>query len=146
LLGFGLLLPTDAAFEAGPRRIVEVLFQARAGSETISSPLTFGSFPVAFEVSDPMANPLAISFEDGVATLASDRDFLFERITRAGTLQPGGVLLQGIGAAGRWQIQSSTNLTDWEPLAMLTNTTGRVEFFDGTATNSTQRFYRSLKQ
>ena len=42
------------------------------------------------------------------------------------------------------QVQSSTNLTDWLPLTLLTNLTGSVEFNDSAAPPRSQRFYRAV--
>ena len=41
-------------------------------------------------------------------------------------------------------VQSSTNLIDWTPTAMLVNSNGTVNFTDSTATNSGARFYRAV--
>jgi hypothetical protein len=143
LLGVGLLMPTDEAFPEGAQRIVEVTFRANANGGTTNAMISFGNLPVSFEASDPLANPLAISFQDGPVTLASDRDLVFEPAARQAN---GAVTLKGIGAAGRWVIQGSENLLDWAPLGSVTNTTGRVEFLDASSTNSQQRFYRAVKQ
>ena len=43
-------------------------------------------------------------------------------------------------------IQSSTNLVDWTPTAMLLNTNGTVQFTDSAVTNSKARFYRAVVQ
>ncbi|MBE0544469.1 MAG: hypothetical protein IH623_24280 [Verrucomicrobia bacterium] len=41
-------------------------------------------------------------------------------------------------------VQSSTNLLDWEPTALLVNTNGTVQFTDPAVTNHVQRFYRAV--
>jgi subtilase family serine protease len=41
-------------------------------------------------------------------------------------------------------IQSSTNLVDWTPTALLLNTNGTAQFIDFAATNSRARFYRAM--
>jgi hypothetical protein len=41
-------------------------------------------------------------------------------------------------------MQSSTNLADWVPTALLVNTNGTVLFADPAVTNSGARFYRAL--
>ncbi len=43
-------------------------------------------------------------------------------------------------------IQTSTNLTDWTPTALLFNTNGTEEFIDSAMTNSGARFYRAVMQ
>jgi len=44
---------------------------------------------------------------------------------------------------GCFEILAFTNLTNWDPLATFTNTTGTVEFIDASATYYLQRFYRA---
>jgi hypothetical protein len=41
-------------------------------------------------------------------------------------------------------VQSSTNLVNWTPAALLFNTNGTVQFIDSAVTNSPARFYRAL--
>jgi sugar lactone lactonase YvrE len=41
-------------------------------------------------------------------------------------------------------IQSSTNLVDWTPTALLLNTNGTAQFIDFAVTNSNPRFYRAV--
>jgi hypothetical protein len=54
-------------------------------------------------------------------------------------------LLKLTGATNfNYLLQSSTNLVDWTPSALLLNTNGTVLFTDTSATNSAQRFYRAL--
>jgi hypothetical protein len=54
-------------------------------------------------------------------------------------------VLQLTAPAGyNYLVQSSTNLTNWVPAALLVNTNGTVLFADPTATNSNQRFYRAV--
>ncbi|MDB6124647.1 MAG: Immunoglobulin I-set domain protein [Pedosphaera sp.] len=45
---------------------------------------------------------------------------------------------------GKFQIDFSTNLIFWSPLTVLTNINGTATFTDFSATNSRQRFYRSV--
>ena len=57
----------------------------------------------------------------------------------------GAPVLQLSAAAGyNYLLQSSTNLADWTPAALLVNTNGTVVFTDATATNASQRFYRAV--
>ncbi len=50
------------------------------------------------------------------------------------------------GSAGfNYLIQGSTNLADWEPVAIVINTNGVVHFTDTSATNFTRRFYRAVE-
>jgi hypothetical protein len=73
----------------------------------------------------------------------------------AGVEQPFALAVAGVtnraptltltGAAGfNYLIQSSTNLVNWTPSALLLNTNGTVQFTDASATNAAQQFYRAL--
>jgi hypothetical protein len=44
-----------------------------------------------------------------------------------------------------YRIDASTNLTDWMPLLILTNTFGQAQLTDPAATNTSHRFYRALE-
>jgi hypothetical protein len=47
------------------------------------------------------------------------------------------------GEPGRnWTIQASSDLTQWIPLAQITNTCDEIEFTDVDSKNLGQRFYR----
>ena len=41
--------------------------------------------------------------------------------------------------------ESSADLLNWIPLETLMNTTGRIEFLDGTAAGTGQKFYRAVR-
>ena len=59
-------------------------------------------------------------------------------------LKPEGFVLTLTGDFGaRYEIQASTNLSDWINLAPLTNTYGTLQFTDPGATNSNLKFYRA---
>jgi hypothetical protein len=50
------------------------------------------------------------------------------------------------GALGdTWQIQASTNLVNWSPLATVTITNVPMQFLDEGAANLPQRFYRGVE-
>jgi hypothetical protein len=54
------------------------------------------------------------------------------------------VLTLSAPAPSTFQVQSSTNLADWEGVAWLVNTNGTVVFTDPAATNAAPRFYRAV--
>jgi hypothetical protein len=63
----------------------------------------------------------------------------------AAALQGEGVLLLISGSAGdRYQLESSTDLSVWTPVAELTNTFGTITTTDSGGTNSSWRFYRAV--
>jgi hypothetical protein len=43
-----------------------------------------------------------------------------------------------------FQVQASTNLSDWQSIGTLTNLTGTMQFSDPAASNLSRRFYRLL--
>ncbi len=56
------------------------------------------------------------------------------------------VQLQFTGEIGKvFEVQGSTNLTDWVPLATLTNVSGQVLYTDPAVTNHPSRFYRAVQ-
>jgi len=68
-------------------------------------------------------------------------------ITLGISLTNGAPLLQLTAATNfNYLIQSSTNLVDWTPTALLLNTNGTAQFTDSSLTNSRARFYRALLQ
>jgi hypothetical protein len=62
-------------------------------------------------------------------------------------LVEGGFRLTLTGEFGaQYQMLGSTNLLDWLPLGIATNSYGTVQFTDGAATNLPARFYRAVGQ
>jgi hypothetical protein len=60
-----------------------------------------------------------------------------------------------MGGLGQWfesppgnilSVEFSDDLKSWAPLQTLTNWLGRCEVVDSGASNTTQRFYRAIKQ
>ncbi len=65
-------------------------------------------------------------------------------ITLAISITNGTPLLQLTAATNfTYLIQSSTNLVDWTPTALLLNTNGTAQFTDSAVTNSSARYYRA---
>lgn len=46
----------------------------------------------------------------------------------------------------RFVIETANTLTNWTPLATVTNFLGTVQFTDGMATNLPGRFYRAIRE
>ena len=58
---------------------------------------------------------------------------------------PGGQISLAIQAVnGPYVIEASTNLRQWNPVATVTNTTGRLDFTDSLVPSSRSRFYRAV--
>jgi hypothetical protein len=71
--------------------------------------------------------------------------FAFQTIEATGVGQSGQVRLRLAGApAGVWEVQTSTNLSTWAPLAVVTNLTGAVEYLYSPPAGN-RRFYRALR-
>lgn len=63
-----------------------------------------------------------------------------------GGMTAGGLRLLLAGElGGRFQLEASTNLTNWAALTLLTNLTGRTQFTDPGGTNTPIRFYRAVQ-
>jgi hypothetical protein len=70
---------------------------------------------------------------------------VLQSITLDISLTNGAPVLQLTGPSGySYLVQSSTNLVDWTPTALLANTDGTVSFVDSAEANSGQRFYRAV--
>src|SRR5439155_25377006 len=108
---------------------------------------------------------LATWFSLGVVTLTNDTVLVFDADADAGTRFyrlrefPNGSVwfdapkhvesgLQWVlhSAPGlRFEIQASTNLANWTPVAVITNTLGTVPYTDPLVTNFSARFYRAKR-
>ena len=85
----------------------------------------------------------ASSSSVAVANVATGFVGATQPITLGISLTNGMPLLQLTAATNfTYLIQSSTNLVDWTPTALLLNTNGNAQFIDSTVTNSATRFYR----
>jgi len=118
-------------------------FRAKAGINTDTTTLAFTDLPVDREVSNTTADVLPASFLDSDVTLVSDTYFFITELKRATN---GAANLKMLGPVGVWEVQRSSDLSSWQPMLRLTNTTGQLEYLDTTATNTVQRFYRAVKQ
>ena len=82
LIGVGLLLDADTTFPSGTQSVVRINFRAQPGSNTVVTPVVFADWPVAREISNPLAEELTANYSDAFATLVSDTTFLFTQLTR----------------------------------------------------------------
>src|SRR5439155_4008585 len=90
-------------------------------------------------------NPLSLTMDQSKVIYAnfSTRPSLSVRSSFEG-LKPEGFRMTLSGLFGaRYELDGSSNLVNWAPLATLTNNYGTVQFTDPAATNLTQRFYRA---
>ncbi len=103
---------------------------------TVSS----GLYTLSFRL-DSFANSSSIA----VTNVATGFVGVTQPITLGISLTNGAPLLQLTAATNfTYLIQSSTNLVDWTPTALLLNTNGTAQFIDSAATNSSARFYRAV--
>ena len=138
-LGLGI----DLVFPGGRLVIIEVAFRAQPTTNPVSTALNFVDHPISREVVDPTPSVLPASYQSGSLVVTRSNSFLFEAITLPG---PDQVQLQLIGEVGAtWNLQHSADLSTWEPLATVTNLTGRLEYIHTTPSGAGQRFYRAVK-
>jgi len=80
-----------------------------------------------------------MTYENGTVTIT--RSVVFDPTFVVGG---GDVTLKLAGPPGVVQIEVSSDLTTWQRIATVTNTTGVMEYRDSVPQNTTQRFYRAL--
>ncbi len=99
-----------------------------------------GLYTLSFRL-DSFANSSSIA----VTNVATGFVGMAQPITLAISLTNGAPLLQLTAATNfTYLVQSSTNLVDWTPTALLLNTNGTAQFIDSAMTNSRARFYRAV--
>lgn len=142
-LGLIAGVPSGDAFPPGTNLVAEVCLRAISTNRPVSSALRFGNQPVIREVSDPDANALGASWQDGAAVVAHGNSLLFETVNIQGGTQ---VRLRLVGApSGVWMLQGSADLQAWQNITTVTNDTGLLEYIDLVTTNSNLRFYRAVQ-
>ena len=106
----------------------------------LPSTVSSGIYTLSFRL-DSFANSSSIA----VTNVATGFVGMTQPITLGISLTNGAPLLQLTAATNfTYLIQSSTNLLDWTPTALLLNTNGTVQFTDSAVTNSGARFYRAV--
>jgi hypothetical protein len=106
---------------------------------TLPGTVSSGLYTLSFRL-DSFAN----SSTAAVTNVATGFVGVTQPITLAISLTNGAPLLQLTSATNfTYLIQSSTNLVDWTPTALLLNTNGTAQFIDSAMTNSLARFYRA---
>jgi hypothetical protein len=107
---------------------------------TLPRTVTNGIYTLSFRL-DSFANSSTVA----VTNVATGFVGVTQAITLGISLTNGAPLLQLTAATNfTYLIQSSTNLVDWTPAAMLLNTNGTAQFIDSAVTNSVTRFYRAV--
>ena len=128
---------------AGEVVLAEFCFRAAEVEEDVSTAVTFADAPVSRELvavinEEPVTIPA--HYENGTVTIT--RSVAFEPNFVVGG---GDVTLRLTGPPGIFEIEASSDLTNWQRIATVTNTTGVMEYRDSVPQNTTQRFYRALK-
>jgi hypothetical protein len=104
--------------------------------------VTSGLYTLSFRL-DSFTNSSRIA----VTNVATGFVGLTQSITLGLALTNGSPILQLTAATNfTYLIQTSTNLVDWTPTALLLNTNGTAQFTDSSLTNSSTRFYRAVMQ
>src|ERR1019366_6896868 len=99
-----------------------------------------GLYTLSFRL-DSFANSSSVA----VTNVATGFVGVTQPITLGISLTNGAPLLQLTAATNfTYLIQSSTNLVDWTPMALLLNTNGTSQLLDSAITNSRTRFYRAV--
>ncbi len=127
---------------ASPR---QNLFSVGAAVSIIATPDSGQSFAGWSGDTNGTRNPLSLTMDQSKVIYANftARPSLSVRSSFEG-LKPEGFRMTLSGLFGaRYEIDASSDLTNWTPLATLTNTYGAGQFTDGAATNLLHRFYRA---
>ena len=107
---------------------------------TLPGTVSSGLYTLSFRL-DSFANSSSIA----VTNVATGFVGVTQAITLGISLTNGAPLLQLTAATNfTYLIQSSTNLVDWTPTALLLNTNGTAQFLDSASTNSRARYYRAV--
>jgi hypothetical protein len=139
-LGFAMAFASpEERFPPGEVVLAEFCFRAAEVEEDVATAVTFADNPVPREVVDGEAAGIPINYENG--TIMITRSVVFEPTFVVGG---GEVTLKLTGPPGVFEIETSSDLTNWQRIATVTNTTGVMEYRDSVPENTTQRFYRAL--
>ena len=107
---------------------------------TLPGTVASGLYTLSFRL-DSFANSSTVT----VTNVATGFVGMAQPIMLAISITNGAPMLQLTAATNfTYLIQSSTNLVDWTPTALLLNTNGTAQFMDSAVTNSSARFYRAL--
>jgi hypothetical protein len=102
--------------------------------------VTSGLYTLSFRL-DSFGNSSSIA----VTNVATGFMGVTQPMTLGMSVTNGAPLLQLTAATNfTYLVQTSTNLVDWTPTALLLNTDGMVQFLDSAVTNSGARFYRAV--
>jgi hypothetical protein len=92
-------------------------------------------------------NPLSVTMNTNklITALFTKRSVLADTPPLGGMTGSGLRLTLEGELGGRFQLEASTNLTNWATLTLVTNLTGRTQFTDPAGTNTPARFYRAVQ-
>lgn len=103
---------------------------------------TTGAHVLAFRL-DPFTNVQSVITVTNITLGATGPSEPF-RLQVTFDEEGGHRVLELTGQPGfNYVVEGSTNLLNWEPVAIVANTNGAVRFFDAGSTNHNQRFYRA---
>jgi len=137
-LGIAMALSPGATFTPGTNEIIRITFLPRLGGLATNGLISFGDAPVVREISSTSALVLPADYQNGVLAVVAPPP-RFESVRVFG----GQFQMTLTGNAGEiYDVEVSTNLSNWVPLLTLTNTLGTITFTDVAVTNFTGRYYR----
>ena len=142
-VAFTLILPSDEVFNSGTQEVVTICFRALPGAGLEISPVALVDEPVGVLVSDTLAHAVPVSPVDGQVIVTSGD---FASLESIHILEAGQVKLKFLGAPGIWDLEASADLTNWQWVGSLNNTTGELEFIDNSPPPLGQRFYRAKQK
>ena len=123
-LGLFLGLPTDVAFEASTRNIIDVSFRAVAGLSSAVTTITICDLPLGRETVNVEAFPIATDYVNATATIVGSCSYSLSPSTRnhgPGTATNGVTLTTSTGCA--WTV---VNTNDWIVFSTATSGSGSL--------------------
>jgi hypothetical protein len=140
-IGYALAFSSpDDFFPPGEVVMAEFCFRAAEGQQG-SVAITFGDDPVLREIVDFEAQALEVDYQNGDVLILGPQYIGIDDIQ----MLEGGAIHLNLTAGPRvMELQVSSDLINWEPVATVTNSTGMIDYTDLVPADSGQRFYRAM--
>jgi len=140
-IGYALALASpDDLFQPGEVIMAEFCFRAAEGQQGTAA-ITFGDDPVGRELVDFDVQILPVEYKNGDILILGPQYIGIDQIQ----MLEGGAIHLNLTAGPRvMELQVSSDLINWEPVATVTNSTGMIDYTDLVPADSGQRFYRAM--